>query len=185
MPTRPTPPAAPPRQTRMATANSISWWIQPRASGAGNAFAPRATHPKSFSNKSRNYRLPSEKPSGVTNRKKHPNCNVGTSSDTSKRKVPTTTATAPHTSQDIGLVERRFRTIFSAVRAALAHSQFDHTFWSRAAQDAVDEANYLPTRRHNGAVVPPHQTFFLDGPTSSHLQAFGQPGSSSGPSPLR
>lgn len=40
----------------------------------------------------------------------------------------------------------------------------------------MDKANYPPTRRHDGALVPPNHTCFPAGPKSSHFQSFIQPG---------
>lgn len=52
-----------------------------------------------------------------------------------------TISTAPHSSQQNGLMENQFRTIFNAARVALAHSKLHKAFWSHAAQDAIVMAN--------------------------------------------
>ena len=59
-------------------------------------------------------------------------------------------STAPHSSQQNALVERRFGVIFAATRTALAASGLSKTFWSVACLDAIDKSNFLPIRRGNG-----------------------------------
>lgn len=52
----------------------------------------------------------------------------------------------------------------------------DKSFWSHAAQDTVNKANYLATRRADGVLVPPSYNFFPAGSSPSYFQVFGKQG---------
>lgn len=67
------------------------------------------------------------------------------------------TKAALHTSQQNALVERRFRTIFNAVRSVLALRNIKKTPW-RHAVDAIDKFNVIPTHRTNGSNPLPNLT---------------------------
>lgn len=67
------------------------------------------------------------------------------------------TTTASNLSKQKGVVERRLYTVFIAVRAGLTRIQLPKRYWSYTAQDAVDKADYLPTR-HTARTYPPNYT---------------------------
>ena len=82
-------------------------------------------------------------------------------------------------------MERRFESVFASARAALNAAPAPlnaRKYWSLAALDAIDKANYLPLRR-NGEVVPsPHTSMQLHGCETDELEGphgflpYGQPG---------
>ena len=53
-------------------------------------------------------------------------------------------SSAPNSSQQNAIVERRFGIIFAATRTALAASGLSKKYWSGACLDAIDKANFLP-----------------------------------------
>lgn len=65
------------------------------------------------------------------------------------------TSTAPQTSQQNAHVERRFGSLFASIRASLKESGIPKSLWSSACLDAIDKANYLPLRRHEGHFKSP------------------------------
>lgn len=71
------------------------------------------------------------------------------------------------------IVERRFRTVFQAVRAAMNAANIPSKYWNYAVSDAVHKANFTPTV---GAPDSPNATFPGSPRDPSHLLPFGQRG---------
>ena len=97
----------------------------------------------------------------------------------------THTKTAPGSSQANAIVERRFESIFAAARSALKAAPpplNGKGYWSLAALDAIDKANYLPFKRQGNIVPSPHTAMQLHDCDTDELKGpqaflpFGQPG---------
>lgn len=85
------------------------------------------------------------------------------------------TTTSSNSLAQNGLVERRLRTFFAAVRTALATRKISKAFWSHAVLDPIDKANYTSTRRSSD-FMPPKLKFFPYGQDPCHFQAAGAHG---------
>lgn len=81
-----------------------------------------------------------------------------------------TTKTAPRSSQQNGLVERRFRTLFDAVRTTLAHSKLGQVCWPFAALEAISNGIY---RRSTDSFTVQSTTASQTAPTPQESSASG------------
>jgi hypothetical protein len=89
--------------------------------------------------------------------------------------VTTTAAHSPASNPD---AEQANRTVFAAVRAALAASGLPGTMWPYAAMDAVNKGNFVPKRQPDGTYRAPVIALGAPSlpPSPAHLLPFGQHG---------
>jgi hypothetical protein len=80
--------------------------------------------------------------------------------------------TAPYSSAQNGIVERKHRTIFDAVRSCLKESGLPKYLWGECLMNVVEVQNKLPTRVLND--ISPYEKIHGKKPYLGNIQKFGQ-----------
>ena len=78
---------------------------------------------------------------------------------------------APRTPQQMGHVERVWRTAKEGTRATLHHAQLPAAAWERAMASVLHVMNRMPTQRHPNTT--PYELFTGKQASHAHLRVFG------------
>ena len=91
--------------------------------------------------------------------------------------------TTPYTPSQIGVVERKNRTIMEMARSMLAHALLSRSYWAEVCNTAVDIQNCSPTHALKDST--PFEAYFKRKLDVSHFRVLGCPAFVHGPTERR